>query len=180
MNGLGDDSALKSVCPRRCKNSTLKNKAAFSCQQNCFEVKRTKLWMHFCLLIFCQPTQRILIYGPPGEFFTPLQGRENPHGGKQSCTRIFHQNFSPEFFTRIFHQKFPRFAKYGSRSITGVTKQNIQSKMFLWYQSFSWWFEKYPFLFRDIIFGKVLQCSSGGGGAILYIGRLLFSAFSYK
>ena len=28
--------------------------------------------------------------------------------------------------------------------------------------------------------GKVLQCSSGGGGAILYIGRLLFSAFSYK
>ena len=96
MNGLGDDSALNRVCPRRCKNLTLKNKAAFSCQQNCFEVKRTKLWMHFCLLIFCQPKQRILIYGPPGEFFTPLQGRENPHGGKQSCTRIFHQNFPPE------------------------------------------------------------------------------------
>ena len=40
--------------------------------------------MHFCLLIFCQPTQRILIYGTPREFLMRLQGWENPHRGEQS------------------------------------------------------------------------------------------------
>ena len=68
--------------------------------------------MHFCPLIFWQPTQRILIYGTPGEFLMRLQGWENPHRGGTKLGRC----------TRIFYT----FTKYGSPAVNRHRCQKVQ------------------------------------------------------
>ena len=97
--------------------------------------------------------------------------------GKSSWRETkLHQNFSPEFSTR----NFPDSQNMGRGQLQVSQNRIYRVKCFCDISHLVDGLKRYPFLFRDIIFGKVLQCSSGGGGAILYIGRLLFSAFSYK
>ena len=122
MNGLGDDSALNRVCPRRCKNLTLKNKAAFLANKTVLKSKERSSGCIFAYSYFASQSNAFSFMVHLVNFLRHCRAGKILMEGNKAA---------PEFFTRIFHQKFPRFAKYGSRSITGVTKQNIQSKMFL-------------------------------------------------